>query len=118
MGKIGTVQITDGYHNIIREIEITDMVRSVYKDHRICSVARTEENTFVLAVENPESSGRHPKSQMHLSEDSMLGMVNAILLYYMHHGIDIDKKMQSIVNSDTINFEYIDDTLEKDGKND
>lgn len=117
MSKIGTVTITDDYGNVIRKIEMTDMVRSVFSDHRLCSVARTEENTFVLVVENPESTGRHPRCQMHLSEESMLAIVNAVFLYYMHHDIDINEKMKSIVDSDTINFEYIDEVTIENNKN-
>ena len=114
MGKIGTVTMMDDYGNVVRTIEMTDMVRSVFSDHRMCTVARTEDNSFVLSVENPESTGRHPKSQMHLTEESMLAMVNAVFLYYMHHDIDINEKMQAIVNSDTINFEYIDEVTQKE----
>ncbi len=116
MSEIGIVMITDDYGNPIRRVKMTDMVRSVFTDHRMCSVARTEENSFVLVVENPESTGRHPMSQMHLSEESMLAMINTVFLYYMHHGIDIQEKMQAIVNSDTIDFEYID--AEDNGKED
>ena len=48
---IGKVRMIDEYtHQPIKEVEITDMVRSVFKDHRMCTVARTEENTFVLAI--------------------------------------------------------------------
>ena len=82
------------------------MVRSVFKDHRMCTVARTKENTFVLAIENPSSTGRLPMSQMHLSEESMMALVNSIFLFYRHNNIDIEQKMKEIIDSDSVNFEY------------
>ena len=105
--SIGKVRMIDEYtHQPIKEVEITDMVRSVFKDHRMCTVARTEENTFVLAIENPSSTDRLPMSQMHLSEESMIALVNSIFLFYHHNNIDIEQKMKEIIDSDSVNFEY------------
>lgn len=105
--SIGKVEVIDGdTHQPIKTVEITEMVRSVFKDHRMCTVARTEENTFVLAVENPSSTGRLPKSQMHLSEESMIALINCVFLFYRHHNIDIEQKMKEVIDSDTIHFEY------------
>lgn len=104
---IGKVTIHDEHtKQTIKEIEITDMVRSVFNDHRMCTIARTEDNTFVLAIENPASTGRLPMSQIHLSEDSMLALVNGIFLFYHHNNIDIEQKMKEIVDSDSIIYEY------------
>ena len=114
MSNIGTVTITDDFGNVVRKVEMTDMVRSTFSGHRLCSVARTEDNTFVLVVENPESTGRYPKRQMHLTEESLLAIMSAVFLYYMHHNIDINEKMLSIVDSDTINFEYIDEITKEE----
>lgn len=114
MSKIGTVTITDDYGNTLRQIEVTDMLRSVFKDHRMCSVAKTEEGSFMLMVENPPSTGRHPKTQMHLTEDSMLALIQTIFLYYMHHDISINEKMKAIVDSDIIHFEYVDEETKEE----
>lgn len=100
----GTIDLYDGCNS--RKMEITDWVRGTYKDHRLCSVIRTEENTFVLSVENPTSSGRAVQSNIHLTEDSMLAMMSSILIYYEHHGIDITKRMAELVNSDSMNYEF------------
>ena len=102
--SIGTVEIGDGYK--IRQVEMTDWVRSAYKDHRLCTVIRTAENSFVLSVENPTSSGRAAQSNIHLTEDSMLAMISAIFIYYEHHGIDITKRMAELVNSESMNYEF------------
>jgi len=106
MKTIGTITICDFDGQGSREVEITDIVRSVFRDHRFCTVARGEDNTFVLAVENPRSSGRNPLAQIYLTEESMLALVNCICLYYLRKGVDIASKMQELVDSDTIEFEY------------
>ena len=102
--SIGTVEIGDGVRT--RQVEITDWVRSTFKDHRLCTVIRTEENSFVLSVENPISSGRSAKCNIHLTEDSMLAMISSIMIYYEHHGIDITKRMAELVNSGSLNYEF------------
>lgn len=104
--NLGTVSIQDDCGNLVREIAITDLVRAVFKDHRLCTVARTEENSFILQMENPQSSGRLPVSKMHLSEDSLLAVVSGVFLFYMHHGIDINQKMKELADSDTIEYEF------------
>lgn len=105
--KIGKVTLTDADSGeVMKELAITDMVRSVFKDHRMCTIARTEENTFVLAIENPKSTGRNTLNQMHLTEESLLALTNSIFLYYMHNGIDINQKMKDLIDSDTIDYEY------------
>lgn len=102
--SIGTIEIHDGMKS--RQVEITDWVRSTFNDHRLCSVIRTEEGSFVLSVENPASSGRATQCNIHLTEDSMLAMMSAIFIYYQHHGIDITKRMEELVNSGSLNYEF------------
>lgn len=107
MKKVGFVKMRDGEGGV-HEVALTNMVRSHFKDNRLCTVAKTEECTFVLAIENPPSSGRCPINQMHLSEDSMLALIAAVFCYYDHQGIDINKKMEKLINSSEIEIEYID----------
>ncbi len=105
--SIGKVYILDSAtQKPLSEVAITDMVRSTFKDHRMCTVARTEENTFVVAIENPPSTGRLSLSQMHLTEDSMIALVSCISLFYEHNKIDLRQKVKDILMSDTLNFEY------------
>ena len=72
MPDIGTITLQSPDGTPGRTLQLTDLVRATYKDHRFCTVARAEDNTFLLAVENPTSTGRAALSQMYLSEDSML----------------------------------------------
>ena len=102
--SIGTIELYDQFTT--RKVEITDWVRSAYKDHRLCTVIRTEEGNFVLSVENPSSSGRAAQSNMHLTEDSMLAMMSCIFIYYEHQGIDITQRMSELVNGGDLSYEY------------
>ena len=113
---IGTISIgNDITGEVEREIALVEAVRSVYKDHRMCTVARSEENTFVLSIENPESSGRCTLAAMHLTEDSMLSLVVAVMAYYTHRGIDMNEKLATVfTDKDGIGYEYI--TAEKEQK--
>lgn len=106
MPDIGTLTLTspDGTPN--RTLRLTNLVRCAYKDHRLCTVARAEDNTFLLAVENPASTGRAALSQMYLSEESMLAIASCIVLYYEHNGIDISDKFEEIVNSKHVEYEF------------
>ena len=105
--SIGIVSLAeDGGLGTRREIPIVDMVRSVFKDHRMCTVARTEENTFLLSVENPESTGRWPKADMYLSEESMLALFGAVCLFYTHYDIDVNEKVKELVGKDTLSYEF------------
>lgn len=101
---IGTVTVSDSFGS--RNIAITDFVRSTFKDHRLCTVIRTEENTYVLAIENPSSTGRATIANIHLSEESMLALVSCVMIYYEHKGIDITQKFQELINSEKINYEF------------
>lgn len=99
-----------------KELSITDLVRAEYKDHRLCTVIRTEENSYVLAVENPQSTGRNTLSQMHLTEESMLSLISCVFLFYQHNGINIIDRFQQLANSDQLKYEFAsnrEDELEK-----
>lgn len=108
MAKIGTVTINSQQEPI--ELRITELVRATFKDHRLCTVARTEENTFVLAVENPSSTGRLASAQIHLSEESMLALVNMIFVYYIHKGLDFKEVIASVSDERDIQYEYAEET--------
>lgn len=107
MKKVGFVKMRDGEGGV-HEVALTNMVRSHFKDNRLCTVAKTEQDSFVLAIENPPSSGRCTCNQMHLTEDSMLALFGAVCSYYIHQGIDLNKRMKELIDSDTVDIEYID----------
>lgn len=106
MPKLGTVILGPDPEHPVKELEITDLVRSTFKDHRLCTIARTEEGTFVLSVENPQSSGRATMSQMHVTEESMLSLVSCVCLYYHVNQVDMDAKLRDVAEKDSIQYEH------------
>lgn len=106
MPDIGTITIQSPDGTPGRTLQLTDLVRATYKDHRFCTVARAEDNTFLLAVENPASTGRATLAQMYLSEESMLAIASCIFLFYQHKGIDVMEKFQEIATSPNLSYEY------------
>ena len=106
MSDIGTITLQSPDGTPGRTLQLTDLVRATYKDHRFCTVARAEDNTFLLAVENPASTGRATLAQMHLSEESMLAIASCIFLFYQHKEIDVTEKFQEIASSGNLSYEY------------
>ena len=107
MQPIGTLSLGPEGQAPAKVLELTDIVRAAYRDHRLCTVARAEDNTFLLSVENPQSTGRATNSQMYLSEESMLALVSCVFLFYQHNGIDISGKLQEVADSASNgNLEY------------
>ncbi len=86
--------------NVIETHPVKEYVRSVHHGHRLCTVGRVGKDggVFIVAIENPESSGRKAQDQMLLTEDSMLALVDTVFLYYQHKGIDIGQRMLELVN--------------------
>lgn len=113
MKDIGTITIRN--EDGIREVKITRVVRAEYKDHRLCTVAKTELGTYVLGVENPVSTGRATVNMMHLTEESMLALLNTVFVFFNHFDTDIEKEMEALVEKNQgISFEYADEETEKE----
>lgn len=104
--EIGTLTLHGQLGTPNRTLRLTDLVRCADRDDRLCTVARAEDNTFLLAVENPASTNRATRSQMYLSEESMLALASCIVLFYEHNGIDISDKFEEIVKSKHIEYEF------------
>lgn len=66
-------EITLGYgSDSARKVVITDMVRCEFADHRLVTVAHTDEDAYLLSVENPQSTGRASQTNMYLTEEAQL----------------------------------------------
>ena len=113
----GFVKADEG-NGEVKNIAITDFVRATYVDHRLITVASLEDDTIVLMVENPTSSGRATVSQMRLSPESFIGLVNTIFMHTKCKGVDLDSLAQSALVSDMIEFDFSDNLtghIEQDG---
>lgn len=104
--SIGTVTLGCGSSEQ-REVEIEDLLRCEFKDHRLVSVVKTEEDGFLFCVENPASTGRNTEQKMYLTEGSAVSLFSTYMLYLTHHGVDMqqlfDKYRQS---GDILKYEF------------
>ena len=58
-------EITLGYgSDSARKVVISDMVRCDFADHRLVTVAHTDEDAYLLSLENPQSTRRASQTNM------------------------------------------------------
>lgn len=104
--SIGTVTLGYGSSEQ-RDVEIEDFLRCEFKDHRLMSVVKTEEDAYLFCVENPASTGRATEQKMYLTEGSAVALFSTYMLYLTHHGVDMqqlfDKYRQS---GDILKYEF------------
>ncbi|WP_336716312.1 hypothetical protein [Chryseobacterium mucoviscidosis] len=86
------------------ELEIKDFIQADFKDHRLISMAKLEDESFLLSVENPPSSGRATQQAIRLSLESTIGLVSTVMLYFNKKGLDMDSLIQQAVETYEINF--------------
>lgn len=109
--KYGTVTVGYGSH-VEKEIPILDFVQSQYKDHRLITTAKLEDGSYLISVENPESSGRNTKNTMRLSEESYIGLVSNAFLYFSAKGESMEELMkESIDKKNEIEYSFSDNLL-------
>lgn len=91
-----------------REVPIADYVKSLYKDNRLVSIVRLEDDSFILSVENPESSGRATSSQMWLSRESFISLISTSFLYFGCSGENFGELLQSSVTKNQLDYDFSD----------
>lgn len=101
-------EITLGFDNeSARKVVITDMVRCEFEYHRLVTVAYTDEDAYLLSVENPQSSGRATQSNMYLTEGSAVALLYTYILYLEHNGIDVNELFKKYILDDKeIKYEF------------
>lgn len=100
--------VTIGYGSEYeRQVKITNMVRCEFSGHRLVTVAKTEEDCYLLSVENPTSSGREPQTSMYLTEGSAVALLSTYMLYLEHNGIEQNELFKKyILNGEEIKYEF------------
>lgn len=102
--KNGYVEVQNSTEN--KQLEIIDFIQSSFVGGRIITVAKLEDGSYGLSVENTKSSGRALQSSMRLTEESLLGLFASCFLYFQHNGIDLSQKLENLINNDVINYSY------------
>lgn len=93
------------------KLEIIDFIQSSFVGGRTITVAKLEDNTFGLSVENPQSSGRALQSSMRLTEESFLALLSSCMLYFNHNNIDLVEKLNKLINNKDISYTYSDNSI-------
>lgn len=90
-----------------REVEIENFMRCEFKDHRLISVVKTEEDAYLFCVENPASTGRSTEQKMYLTEGSAVALFSTYMLYLTHHGVDMQQLFEKHRQSgDILKYEF------------
>lgn len=87
-----------------KEVPIIEFIKSTYKDDRVVSIAKLEDDTYVLSVENVISSGRNPQNTMRLSKESFVGLLSTALLYLNVKGEDMIELTKQSIDGDALRY--------------
>ena len=82
-----TIENPDGTQ---REISLTDALLLNLEDRKIVKFCRTEEDTYVIQIENNTNGIIH---KMHLEKESLIAMLSAIQIAIHNEGGDLGKEV-------------------------
>jgi len=99
----------------ITELPIINFLRAEYKDFRLISVAQLGDNTYVLSIENPESTGRNPFQALRLSEKSFISLLGTATLYLSKMGKNMEQMLIEASKENGL-IDYSFDNIENYGK--
>lgn len=96
-----------------REIPIESFFRVYFADNRLCNCVKIKDGSYVVSVENPESSGRNTKQQIWVSPESLLGMITAVLFHFESDGKDLMELMKKATKDNGFNYDFSDNLKPK-----
>lgn len=102
MKEYGIVKVTD--YTGEREVAIVDFLQMEYTNCRLISCIKTEENAYILSVENPKSTGRAERAQIVLTEESLYGLLNTVMMFFSKNNVDVSKIMLEQYPHDEIRY--------------
>lgn len=107
-------KITVGIGSEKRELEIADFVQSYFQGNRVVSVCTLEDNSILINVENPPSTGRAAQANIWLSKESVMGLMTTLFLYFGCKGEDVEALFRNTVeHNDMLDFTYSDNLTPK-----
>jgi hypothetical protein len=112
-------EVTIGYGtDKEKKIPIKDFLQSQFKDNRTISVSQLEDESYIVAVENLVSSGREPQSTIRLSEESLVGMVSTLFIYFGSKGMNFEDLLKKSLenNKDKIDYRFSDNLSKWDSE--
>lgn len=88
-----------------RKIAIVDYSRFQFKDNRFVTIIETEVKSYIVSVENLPSTGRSPIQKIHLTEESLIGVLTSALQHLTFKGVDLEELMKnSVGKNELINY--------------
>lgn len=90
-----------------RQLRIIDYVQAAFFDHRLVNICGIEDGSFLISVENPESTGRS-NQKMWVGRESLLSIFATMGLYLNCKGIDIEKESKAITENKEIRYSISD----------
>jgi hypothetical protein len=105
--KYGTVTVGTGGPQQ-QDLEVINFVQSKYTDNRLISISELEDNTFMLVVENPASTGRATQSAMRLSKESFMALIAGSFLYFTCKGENMSQMMEDLATNGLIDYSFSD----------
>jgi len=88
--------------------QVESYVQARFTDNRLISVSKLEDETYVLAVENPESTGRATAVHMRLTEESLIGLVTTIHMHINCDSADSEKMLQEATKGKSVDYSFSD----------
>jgi len=88
------------------KMNIASYVQAQFTDNRIMTVSKLEDETYILSVENPESTGRATSVNMRLSESSLMGLLTTIHMHISCSGKDSKTMLQEATKGKEINYSF------------
>lgn len=87
-----------------QKVAIIEFIKADFKDNRLISCIKLENESIIIAVENPASSGRDPLQSMMLSKESAIGIMSTLTLYFNSTEKDLIKTMEESAGRNDINY--------------
>jgi hypothetical protein len=69
------------------------------------TIAETEEESFILQVENPVGTGRNPIQSINLTRASFFAAISTSMLYLNSKGLDFEEMLKEATGGDMIEYE-------------
>jgi len=91
-----------------RELEIKNFVQANFIDNRLINIAEIEDGSYLIAVENPQSTGRATQVSIWLGKESFIAVLGTAHLYLSAKGEDSGRLLQEVTVNNDIQFSFSD----------
>ena len=99
----GSITVGAGTSSV-KQLKVEEFVTAEFVGKRIIHVAKIEDGSYSVTVENPVSTGRASQQSMWLSRESMIGVLTTMMLYFQVKGEDLSKELDFTVNGNELKY--------------